>query len=104
MPAWELDFSKFYWNLLELVGAFREIPAIVGFFPIVRQKIGQVQIVVAMVQCNFGQHIGHPLSGINITGFTASQQKIHDGSIFCGAMVTTKQISFSSNGQVPDGS
>jgi hypothetical protein len=42
MPAWELDLSKFYWNLLELVGAFRKIPAIVGFFPIVRQKIGQI--------------------------------------------------------------
>jgi hypothetical protein len=42
MLARELNFSKFYWNLLELVGAFGKIQTIVGFFPIVWQKIGQI--------------------------------------------------------------
>jgi hypothetical protein len=32
MPAWELNLSMFYWNILELVGTFRKIPAIVGLF------------------------------------------------------------------------
>jgi hypothetical protein len=35
MPAWGLEFSKFYWNLLELVGVFGKLMAIVGLFPIV---------------------------------------------------------------------
>jgi hypothetical protein len=35
MPAGELEFSKFYWNLLELVGAFGKVLTIAGFFPIV---------------------------------------------------------------------
>ena len=61
-------------NLLELVGAFRKILTIVGFFPIVWQKVGQVQIIVAIVQCNFGKHIGQPFTGVHITGFTASQK------------------------------
>jgi len=88
---------------LELVGAFLEILTCVGLFPIVWQQVSQVQIVIAVVQCNLGKHIGQPFAGVHITGFTAPQQGIHDGSILCGVMVTTKQISFSANGQGPDG-
>jgi hypothetical protein len=42
MPAWGLEFSKFYWNLLELVGAFGKILIIVGFFSTVWRWIGPV--------------------------------------------------------------
>jgi hypothetical protein len=102
-PDWELDLSKFYWNLLELVGAFGKILTIVGFFPIMWQKIGHIQIVVVAVSWNLGKHIGQPFPGINITGFATSQQRIHDGSIFSRFMVATKQIPFSSNSQGPNG-
>jgi hypothetical protein len=70
MPGWESDLSKFYWNLLELVGTFGKILAIVGFFPNVWQKVCQIQIVVAVVQWNFCKHIGQPFSVINIRGTT----------------------------------
>jgi hypothetical protein len=103
MPARELDLSKFYWNLLELIGAFCKILTIVGFFPIMWQKIGQIQIVVVVVSWNPGKYIGQPFPGINITGFTTSQQRIHDGSVLCCFMVATKQIPFSSNSQGPNG-
>jgi hypothetical protein len=81
MAARELDLSKFYWNLLELVGAFGKILTIVGFFPNVWQKIGQIQIVVVVVSWNPGKFIGQPFPGINITDLATSQQRIHDGSV-----------------------
>ena len=88
---------------MELVGAFLEILTCVGLFPIVWQQVSQVQIVIAVVQCNLGKHIGQPFPGVHITRFTAPQQGIHDGSILRGIMIATKQISLSPNGQGPDG-
>jgi hypothetical protein len=66
MPARELELSKFYWNLLELVGAFGKILTIVGLFPIMWQKIRQIQIVVVVASWNPVKYIGQPFSGINI--------------------------------------
>ena len=87
---------------MELVGVFWETLAGVGFFPIVRQKVGQIQIVVAVVVRNLGKHIGQPFSGVHIAGFTAPEQRVHDGSIFCRLMVATEQIPLSSYGQWSD--
>jgi hypothetical protein len=50
-----VGISTFYWNLLELIGGFREILAVVGFFQW-KATAEQGSIASAMIVWSFGKH------------------------------------------------
>src|SRR5450759_4662776 len=66
------------------------------------QEICQVKTVIVVVVRYSCQHIGQPLPGIYICSSTASKQRVHNCSILCRIMITTKHVIFSPKSQGAD--